>query len=96
MKTTFNKFLDTMTAAAFAEAGEWDTAIEMLPSSRPQRILSWLDRQMMAITYAESGLFDEAVRISESEQSVQKKADIFTELRSHGIHLAYGYAHVEA
>ena len=91
MKATFNKFMKTMTAAAFAEAGEWNTAIEMLPASEPRGIISWLDRQMMAITFAESGLYDEAVSVSETELSTQKTA----KSKKHDIRKAYGYYHAE-
>jgi len=92
MKATFNRFMDTMTAAAFAEAGEWNTAIEMLPAAEPRGIISWLDRQMMAVTFAECGLYDDAIRAFEADLGAQKAA----KPRKHDARKTYGYYHAKA
>jgi hypothetical protein len=55
MKNMVKKFQKTMLAAAFAEAGEWDTAREMTPD------LELLDRIFTAITFAEAGLHTYAI-----------------------------------
>jgi hypothetical protein len=62
MKNILRKFQETMMAATFAEAGEWDTAREMAPVTELSRDPTWLNRIFMAITFAESGLHDEAIR----------------------------------
>jgi hypothetical protein len=50
-----------MLAAAFAEAGEWDTAREMTPDLELSREQTWLDRIFTAITFAEAGLHTHAI-----------------------------------
>ena len=61
MKNILEKFQNIMMAAAFAEAGEWDTARKMTPVSELSRELTWVDRIFMAVTFAERGLHDEAM-----------------------------------
>jgi hypothetical protein len=61
MKKILHNIQKNMMAATFAEAGEWDTAREMLPERKLSRELSWLNRVFMAITFAEANLQKEAV-----------------------------------
>ena len=61
MKNMVKKFQKTMLAAAFAEAGEWDTAREMTPDLELSREQTWLDRIFTAITFAEAGLHTHAI-----------------------------------
>jgi hypothetical protein len=63
MKNILQRIQKNMAAAAFAEAGEWETAREMLPETRLSPELSWINRVFMAITFAESGLHNEAVML---------------------------------
>lgn len=62
MKNSIKKFQKNMMAAAFAEASEWDTAKEMAPAKELARELNWVDRIFTAVTFAESGMHDEAIR----------------------------------
>jgi hypothetical protein len=63
MKQIITKFQKIMAAAAFAEAGEWDTARELTPETELSREPILLNKIFMAVTFAESGLHDEAVRL---------------------------------
>jgi hypothetical protein len=67
MRNMLNKLQKTMAAAAFAEAGEWDIAREMTPDLELSREQTWLNRLSTAITFAESGLHNDAVRFLEPE-----------------------------
>lgn len=57
MKPTLNEFDTTMVAAAFAEAGEHESAREILARPRPEKEvrLGRFARMMMAIAFAEAG-----------------------------------------
>lgn len=65
MKDILRKFQKNMVAATFAEAGEWNTAREMAPETELSRETTWLDRIFAAVTFAESGLHDMAIRTLE-------------------------------
>ena len=60
MKNLINKF---QMAATFAEAGDWDTAKKMAPDTKPSNEVTWLNRIFMAVTFAESGLHSDAIRL---------------------------------
>ena len=81
-----------MAAAAFAEAGEWDTARELTPETELSREPTWLNKVFMAVTFAESGLYDEAVRYL--GPAVFGKNDFNGELAANlglkGVRLMYG------
>ena len=64
MKQTMEQYKDWWIAVAFAEAGEWDTAREMIPDSEPKTETGWLGRIFAAVAFAEEGLHDEALRIA--------------------------------
>jgi len=49
-------------AATFAEAGEWETARTFIPPTRRSRLLAWLERTSMVVTFAEAGMPEEAMR----------------------------------
>jgi hypothetical protein len=85
MKNILRKFQETMMAATFAEAGEWDTAREMTPDTELSREPTWLNRIFMAITFAESGLHDEAIRGNRGFNSA-----IAEDLGLQGVRLMYG------
>ena len=52
------------TAITFAEAGEWDTARSFMPSLRRSKLAVWFENLCMAVTFAEHGMHEEAVRIA--------------------------------
>ena len=54
--------LSWTTAITFAEAGEWQTARSFMPPIRRSRLVVWLERACMAVTFAEAGMVDEALR----------------------------------
>ena len=64
MKQTVKQYKDWWSAVAFAEVGEWDTAREMIPDSKPKTEIGWLGRIFAAVAFAEEGLHDEALRIA--------------------------------
>jgi hypothetical protein len=92
MKNIVRKFQETMMAATFAEAGEWDTAREMTPVTELSREPTWLNRIFMAITFAESGLHDEAIRFMGPAAGGNRgfNSAIAEDLGLHGIRLVYG------
>ncbi len=52
-----------MTAVTFAEAGEWETARRYAPLPRRARLLEWIERHLVAATFAEEGLHEDALTI---------------------------------
>jgi len=92
MRSLINKFQNTMISATFAEAGEWDTAKEMAPEPHMSREPSWLNKVFMAITFAESGLRDEALHFLEPVPTRNRGFNSATlnDLGLKGIQLAYG------
>lgn len=92
MKNIITKYQKLMAAATFAEAGEWDTAREMLPEVQRSRELSWLSNIFVAVTFAESGLHDAALGILEPARSENRKfnSTIMEELGLKGVRLIYG------
>lgn len=70
MTNTTGKNRNWMTAITFAEAGEWDTAREMMPISRANSKISRLQKIFMAVTFAEEGLHQEARHILDGRSSV--------------------------
>jgi len=63
MQNILEKFQKNMMAATFAEAGEWNTAREMAPDIELPKETTCLNRIFAAITFAESGLHNEAIRL---------------------------------
>lgn len=92
MKNIFQAFLKNMMAATYAEAGEWDTAREMLPEIKLSRELSWLNRVFMAAAFAESGLHKEAVELMEPARSSGNdfNAAMCESLGLKGVQVIYG------
>jgi len=66
MKELLRRTRAWMSAVAFAEAGEWDTARELMPAAEGNRRLSWLERQYAAVAYAEAGEWDAAREMTPS------------------------------
>lgn len=62
MKQTMKQHAGWMTAITFAEAGEWETAQTFVPPYKRWAMTRWLEKNFMAITFAEAGLVDEAMR----------------------------------
>jgi len=92
MRNMLNKFQKTMAAATFAEAGEWDTAREMTPDLELPREQTWLNRLFTAITFAESGLHNDAVRFLEPASGRNRgfNSVLAENLGLRGIQLTYG------
>ena len=78
MKTLQNlmkRFESGMVAAAYAEAGEFDTAKQIMNEVRTEKRVgkvSRLERVMMAITFAEANEHDTAIEIIRGEKRTQK------------------------
>lgn len=74
------KFEKVMMAATYAEAGEHDTALEIMGQQRRPRSqerksvrLGVFDRMMMAATFAEAGEHDTALEIMGNEKRPRKQ-----------------------
>lgn len=86
-----------MTAVTFAEAGEWDTARAMMPSSRRKNKISWLQKMFMAVTFAEAGLHGEALRLIDSRQQENHYTEGFLDaVGLRGVRVTYGVLAAEA
>ena len=95
MKTMLEKFQKPAVAATHAEAGEWGTARELLPAPYPRTTHSWLERHFAAVAFAESGLRQEAVRISRRMGDARQAGDDMS--AGHGlqeIRLSFGCVRV--
>jgi len=92
MKNLLKKFQKYMLAATFAEAGEWDTARNMAPAIELSREPTWLNRIFMAVTFAESGLHDEAIHFlgPASGRNRGFNSAIAEDWGLHGVRLMYG------
>jgi len=75
MKKTMKKLENMYAASAFGEAGEFDTAREILGEKGPEKRkrAGKFERLMMAVTFAEAGEHDTAREIMREEKRVQKK-----------------------
>ena len=75
MKKLLKKFERVMTASSFAEAGEHETARQIMEEVKPEKRVrvGRLERIMMAITFAEAGEFDTARDIMREGKRVQKR-----------------------
>ena len=92
MKNLLSKFQENMLAATFAEAGEWDTAREMTPFAELSQEPTLLNRIFVAITFAESGLRNEAIRFLEPVGYRNRgfNSTIAEDLGLPGVRLMYG------
>ena len=92
MKKFLSRLQKNMMAVAFAEAGEWDTAKEMIPVTELSREPTKLNSIFMAITFAESGLPHDAVSFLELYDHKNRgfNASIAEELGLHGVRVLYG------
>jgi len=92
MKNIITKFQKIMMAATFAEAGEWNTAREMIPDAELSRQPLWISKIFMAVTFAESGLHDEAVGFLNPAAAKKRgfNSEIIENLGLKGVRLMYG------
>lgn len=68
MARTLKKMKSWTMAITFAEAGEWETARQMMPGSAGKGALAWLRDHFMAVAFAEEGVPEEALRLIEIPQ----------------------------
>ena len=95
MKRMLENFQKMAMAVTYAEAGEWDTARMLVPEAKPRTSLNWLEGHFAAVAFAESGLPEEAVRISSGRGlSRPMDNDIYDSLGLRGVHLSFGYVTV--
>ena len=92
MKHFLNKFQETMMAATYAEAADWNTAREMAPGIELSRKPTWLNTIFMAVTFAESGLQEDALRFLEPTVHGNRgfNAVIAKNLGLQGVQVMYG------
>ncbi|HBI15244.1 MAG TPA: hypothetical protein DDY20_06980 [Desulfobulbaceae bacterium] len=95
MKRMLEQFQKMAMAVTYAEAGEWNTARELVPDAKPSTELNWLEGHFAAVAFAESGLWEEAVRISSGRGvSRPRGKDFYESLGLKGVHLSFGYVTV--
>ena len=92
MQKTATRYQGWMNAITFAEAGEWDTARQMMPKGRSRHAIGWLQKTFMAAAFAEEGLPEEALRIMASQSPLaNSSADAFlNSIGLGGIRMTYG------
>jgi hypothetical protein len=76
MKNLIKKLENIYSAVAYAEAGEFETAKQIMNEIRPEKRIgkiSRLERVMMAITFAEANEHDTAIEIMRGEKRPQKR-----------------------
>lgn len=98
MKQIFDKFSSWMNAVTFAEAGEFETARQMMPEAQKgTAMLTQFDKLFTAVTFAEAGLHEEAIdmlKVTAPENSGQ--ADFLETIGLKGIRITYGTMSIEA
>lgn len=65
MKNRNNRAQSWMNAITFAEAGEWETAISLIPPPVRSKLAHFLELTFMAVAFAEEGLHTEARFLTE-------------------------------
>lgn len=92
MKKTAHDQKGWMNAITFAEAGEWATAIAMLPEGHGKRAFAWLQQTFMAAAFAEAGMPEEALLLMNSQTpQANSSADAFLQsIGLGGIRMTYG------
>ena len=95
MKELLQRLEKLYAAAAFAEAGEWETAREMIPKKKVRTGLTWFEKHFTAAAFAEAGMHDEAVRLVSGEGSIYPSgSDVLEKLGLRGVHLSFGYVRI--
>jgi hypothetical protein len=79
-----------MTAIAFAEEGEFETAREYLPRLAPCRLAAWIERHLVAAAFAEEGLHEDAVIASGDGPRRFGEEALDALLRAHGVRMLCG------
>ena len=98
MKKISETFSSLMNGVTFAEAGEFDTARQMMPvPSKRKTELSWFDKTFMSVTFAEAGLPEEALDIINVNQAENHgSVDFLEAIGLKGINLKYAILPIEA
>ena len=84
MKSLIKKLETIYAAVAYAEAGEFDTAKQMMNEIRTEkreRKISRLEIVMMAVTFAEANEHDTALEIMRGEKIAQKRERVVPRTR---------------
>ena len=98
MKTTTNNNRSWLTAITFAEAGEWETAREMMPPPAPRnKLLELLEKTFMAVTFAEECMHDEArCYMNKPLQTAKRAGNFLDSVGLRGVRLTYGIMQEQA
>ena len=78
MKKIMKKLENIYAAAAYAEAGEHETAKQIMEEVRPEmrESLNWFERVMMAVTFAEAGEQETARDIMREGKRKEKRGRV--------------------
>lgn len=92
-----NLMKDWAVAATFAEAGEFETARQFIPQVILKRIkkLSWFDRIMAGVTFAEADMSTEALKMLNFHRPSFKTDDFMAELGLKGCNYVFGVVSVD-
>lgn len=92
MKTTTDNNRSWMNAITFAEAGEWETAREMMPPTAPRnKFFELLEKTFMAVAFAEEGMRDEALcHINAPRPTIRRAGNFLDSVGLSGVRVTYG------
>ncbi len=91
MRKSLSSFQKWMSAITFAEAGEWETAQQMIPASILNRKISPLEQSFMAAAFAEAGLYEDAIKMADGlSYQAPKSSDFLQSLGLGGVRVTYG------
>jgi hypothetical protein len=91
INNSINAFSNWMNAITFAEAGEWETARQMMPAQRNiKKEMSGFCRIFAAVAFAEEGLPKEALRLLERPQLNTDSSEFMKIIGLKGSRLTYG------
>lgn len=92
MKTTMNPNRSWLNAITFAEAGEWETAREMMPPPAPRnKLLALLEKTFMAVAFAEESLHDEAkYLVGKTNKATNRAGSFLDSVGLRGVRVTYG------